>query len=234
MCHANNKITLVSTTQRIHTHSWAGLALDNGILDHHLPLLCHHLIPPFIFRLFIFFSRVPSLFYRFGLTVIICVTSFINLSHPLFFPPCLLKKLNTLSCAVGDNVMVCLNSKIYPRPYFFFFIPILVPILLQFFSFLPAPFLPHHPIMGTTSMMQSCGLPSPLSPNPLKEKAWMGIQPLRHMDWARSANKEAKSLSLPSRIALPPHPAFILGDNCQGCQQWHPGCWRNVAHFFPL
>lgn len=121
MCHANNKITLVSTTQRTHTHSWAGLALDNGILDHHLPLLCHRLIPPFIFRLFIFFSRVPSLFYRFGLTVIICVTSFINLSHPLFFPPCLSKKLNTLSCAVGDNVMVCLNSTIYPRPYFFFF-----------------------------------------------------------------------------------------------------------------
>lgn len=77
--------------------------------------------------------------------------------------------------------MVCLNSKIYPRPYSFS-VPILVLILLQFFSFLPAPFLPHHPIMGITSMMQSCGLPSPLSPNPLKEKAWMGIQPLHHMD----------------------------------------------------
>lgn len=35
-----------------HAHSWSGLAQDNGIRDHHLPLLSRHLILPTLLRSF--------------------------------------------------------------------------------------------------------------------------------------------------------------------------------------
>lgn len=93
----------------------------------------------------------------------------------------------------------------------------LVIILLQFSN----PASRHQ--FSSSPALSSGGLPTLLSLNPLKEKAWMGIQSPHRKDWTRSANKAAKSLSSPlppPRMPLPhlllppspPSPAFISGD----------------------
>lgn len=114
--------------------------------------------------------------------------------------------------------------------FFFFFHSSILDVVCLFISFFPSYFflhpclsfqsLPssHHELLSTHR--SSVALLTPLSPNPLKEKAWMGIQSLHHKDWTRSANKAAKSFSslfpllaclCPICLSLSPL-AFISGD----------------------
>lgn len=101
----------------------------------------------------------------------------------------------------------------------------------------------HHPLTGFLLKHRcSVALLTPLSPNPLKEKAWMEIQSLHHKDWSRSAHKAAKSfsslfallaclfpicLSLPFWLSSQVIKAYL--PELAAGRDWHPG-WRNVLH----
>ena len=261
-CRASNKRTHTHTPHTTptykHAHSWSGLARDNGIRDHHLPLLSRHLI-------------LPTLLCFFCLSVPYCPLSLssppsdsYNVRAPLSLT-FLAVSLNSRRVIPAKLIKFASTERTHPhRPCFP--PPPLLEVLIYFSAILQSTSLPLHPF--SLPSLQSChhgsvphshcspvACPTPLSPNPLKGKrlgrefnrCTTRIEPDQP---TKRQNRSPPSLQPPSssssslppcmplpHLLLPLSPlAFISGDKglfvrAGSAERWCPG-WRNVAHHF--